>query len=124
MTVTHSRLNAVGEWEVMPPATPGPWFQSHRRNADGMYRTQVYDAAGEEIATLAWYPVHQPGGVIATAREANARLIVAAPDFHQGALAFIEYEKAMAKGRDFAAMAHFDTASKMLHAAISKAKGE
>ena len=60
--------------------TPGPWSQSHRQSShDGMYRTQVYDANGEAIATCAWYPVKAKYGE-GTNREANARLIAAAPD--------------------------------------------
>lgn len=47
--------------------------------------------------------------------------IAAAPDFHQGAIAFVEYEKAIAAGNDAAAMAHYNTASKFLRAAIIKA---
>lgn len=60
--------------------TPGPWSQSHREGPDGMWNTQVYDDSGATIATLAWYPVELPNGVTTTAREANARLIAAAPD--------------------------------------------
>lgn len=63
--------------------TPGPWFQSHRaipNDKDGIYSTQVYDEKGETIADLAWYPVNLGNGHIGTAREANARLIAAAPD--------------------------------------------
>ena len=60
--------------------TPGPWQQSHRKRRDGMYATEVYDAKGSTIATVDWYPVSLPGGVIATARAPNARLIAAAPD--------------------------------------------
>jgi hypothetical protein len=61
------------------PHTPGPWFQSHRKKPDGMHSTEVYDAAGETIASIAWYPVKTENGNIATAREANARLIAVAP---------------------------------------------
>lgn len=61
--------------------TPGPWFQSHREKPDGMWSTEVYDAAGETIASLAWYPVPHDGGV-RTAREANAHLIASAPEMY------------------------------------------
>jgi hypothetical protein len=60
--------------------TAGPWAQSHRQRRDGMWSTEVYDSAGETIATLAWYPVHLPNGSMVTAREANARLISISPD--------------------------------------------
>ena len=71
--------------EVMPdpPFTPGPWFHSHRKCDDGMHRTQVYDAVGKEIATLAWYPFPHTGRlgrVVGTSRAANAALMAAAPD--------------------------------------------
>ena len=59
--------------------TPGPWLQSHRENVHGMWSTQVYDSAGVTIADLAWYAVVN-GNVVTTAREANARLIAAAPE--------------------------------------------
>lgn len=59
--------------------TPGPWSWSHREIPGGNYSTQVYDVAGKEIATIAWYPVTQ-NNITITSREANARLIAAAPD--------------------------------------------
>lgn len=62
--------------------TPGPWAQSHRKQPDGMWSTDVYDQKGETIATLAWHVVPIKGG-IATDREANARLIAAAPDLYE-----------------------------------------
>lgn len=58
-------------------ATPGEWKQSHRAGRDGMYSTEVYDAAGETIATIAWYPKPIANG-IATYREENAAFIAAA----------------------------------------------
>lgn len=58
--------------------TKTPWRQSHRKQPDGNYITQIYDAAGETIADLAWYPVDLGNGCTGTAREANAALIVAA----------------------------------------------
>jgi hypothetical protein len=71
--------------------TPGPWFQSHREipnDIDGMYATQVYTEDGKTIATLAWYEMPQrkevvdgkPVLVTGTYREANAKLIAAAPE--------------------------------------------
>ncbi len=59
--------------------TPGPWSQSHRLNKRGTYSTEVYDAAGDEIATLAWHSIKTEHGW-GTDRDANARLIAAAPD--------------------------------------------
>lgn len=59
--------------------TPGPWGWSHREIPSGNYSTQVYDANEKEIATIAWYPVRQ-NNITTTSREANARLIAAAPE--------------------------------------------
>jgi hypothetical protein len=60
--------------------TPGVWGTAHRKNADGMFSTEVFCEKGETIATLAWYPKNEGSGVTSTYREANARLIAAAPD--------------------------------------------
>ena len=71
--------------------TPGEWFQSHRpipNNEERMYSTQVYTEDGETIASLAWYPKPKAKGIIegkhflvtGSYREANAKLIAAAPD--------------------------------------------
>lgn len=60
--------------------TPGPWLFSHREGADGMYRTEVFSAEHGGIATCDWTPKHCGNGVTATYREANARLVAAAPD--------------------------------------------
>ena len=70
--------------------TPLPWQYSHRETSDGMYSTQVYDEAGETIATLAWYPV-QEGSLTRTAREANAALIVRAVNSHAELVAALEH---------------------------------
>lgn len=75
--------------------TPGPWGQSHRKREDGMYATEVYDAKGETIATCAWYPVPLGGGHTATNRDANARLIAAAPDLLDACRAALEYDAAI-----------------------------
>lgn len=40
----------------------------------------------------------------------------------QGAMAFLEYEKALEAGNDAAAMVHYDTASKLFRAALPKGK--
>lgn len=67
--------------ELLDKATPGPWSQDHRRGKDGGYRTQVFDASGGEIATLAWHPKparYEDGRkIISTDRAENAELIVA-----------------------------------------------
>ena len=59
--------------------TPGPWLQSHRK-AIGGYSTEVYTPDGEVIATVAWYPRRLNETTTGTDREANARLIAAAPE--------------------------------------------
>lgn len=69
--------------------TPGKWAQAHRENKDGMYNTEVYSVdTGETIATIAWCPMPprreiidgESKVVVGSYREANAKLIHAAPD--------------------------------------------
>ena len=60
--------------------TPGPWFHAHRKGNDAMFRTEVFSEQHGGIATCDWTPKHCGNGVTATYREANARLIAAAPD--------------------------------------------
>lgn len=60
--------------------TLGPWIQSHRQGADRLYRTEVYSEEHGGIATCNWTVKHCGKGVTETYREANARLIAAAPD--------------------------------------------
>lgn len=62
--------------------TKGKWRQSHRVKPDGMYRTEVYDEEGKTICTLAWHKVPIEGGYV-TDREANAKLIAAAPEMFE-----------------------------------------
>ena len=70
-----------------PSHSPLPWHQMHRRCGDEMYRTQVRDDSGQEIATLAWAPRPEVDGVIGTYREANARFIVEACNQHAALIA-------------------------------------
>ncbi|MBE3084680.1 MAG: hypothetical protein IMZ64_00500 [Bacteroidetes bacterium] len=60
--------------------TKGEWRQSHRKTYEGVYSTQVYDEKEKTICTLAWHKVDLGNGVTGTDREANAKLIAAAPD--------------------------------------------
>lgn len=78
-----------------PTHTPGPWGQSHRQTGEESWNTEVYDAKGETIATLAWYPVKTAEGV-STSREANAHLIAAAPDLLAALQAIFDAEEAVA----------------------------
>jgi uncharacterized protein YegP (UPF0339 family) len=68
----------------MSKQTPGEWYQSHRKipnNKEGNYATQVYTENGETIATLSWYAMPKDeNGSIGTYRDANAKLIAAAPN--------------------------------------------
>lgn len=65
--------------------TPEPWFQSHREGKDGGYRTEIYDNAGETIATLTWYARPQDEtGAIGTYREANAKRIISCVNALEG----------------------------------------
>lgn len=68
--------------------TPAPWVSAHRKNDDGMYRTQVFTEDGETIATLHWYLKDLGNGGIGTYRECNANLIAAAPEL----LEALEYQ--------------------------------
>lgn len=66
----------------MSAHTPGPWLHDHREGDNGYFNTEVFspnDSWGV-IATLAWVPQPLGNGVTGTYREANARLIAAAPD--------------------------------------------
>jgi phage tail protein X len=61
--------------------TQGQWSQSHRETeTNGNYSTEVYCDRGDTIATLSWYANTEVKGVISTYREANAKLIAAAPE--------------------------------------------
>jgi len=60
--------------------TPGPWLHLHRKGSDGMYRTEVFSEEHGVIATCNWVPKHLGNGITVTYREANARLIAAAPE--------------------------------------------
>lgn len=95
--------------------TPGPWHYSHREGADGMYRTEVFSEQHGGIATCDWTPKHYGNGVTATYREANARLIAAAPDLLD---ALIELNSVSARG-----FLYDDPARVKARAAIAKATG-
>ena len=72
--------------------TKGKWNQSHRiTDKDGNYSTEVYCDKGQTIATLSWYPNNDIKGVTTTDREANAKLIAAAPELLK-ALVFLKQE--------------------------------
>jgi hypothetical protein len=82
--------------------TPAPWVQSHREipnDEDGMYSTQVYTKDGKTICTLAWYPMPPKKVIIdgkpmiqtGTYRDANAKLISAAPDLLEALKGLVEW---------------------------------
>lgn len=60
--------------------TPGPWATEYRATSRGGYAQEIFDSKGELIATAAWYPIKYSVTTTTTNREANARLIAAAPD--------------------------------------------
>lgn len=96
--------------------TPGEWNYSHHKASDGMYRTQVYCAKGETIATFDWYAMPEnEHGVIRTSRDANARLCAAAPDLY----AALEF--ALSDESGFACPT---ATEERLRAALAKARGE
>lgn len=68
--------------------TPAPWAQAHRKTKGG-YSTEVFQAeTGKTICTLEWYSMPPVKVIIdgvekwqtGTYREANAKLISAAPE--------------------------------------------
>lgn len=59
--------------------TPGPWSHDYRKTVRNGMAQEVFDGTGELIATVAWYPVKLNDTTTTTNREANARLIAAAP---------------------------------------------
>jgi len=97
--------------------TPAPWSQAHRETQDGGYRTQVFPAHDPDntIATVHWHSVKIPIG-FTTDREANARLIAAAPDLLEALNGLIEEIDDCAQPSDW----DFYDASR---AAIARAKG-
>ena len=74
--------------------TPGPWFHAHRKGNDAMFRTEVFSEQHGGIATCDWTPKHCGNGVTATYREANARLIAAAPDLLEALCAMVSAQHA------------------------------
>lgn len=107
--------------------TPGPWHVHGDDDHEGVPFIEV--AAGEYGPTFKSIcdvrcTLNESSDEFEITDEdrANARLIAALPDFEQGAIAFVEYEKAVAAGNDVAAMMHYATASKMLRAALTAAK--
>lgn len=102
--------------------TPGPWQAAHRKREDGMWSTEVFTADGEAICSVAWYPRPiDEHGVIGTYREANARLIAAAPEL----LAALKELFAVADAPDDATDAQlrrFGAALDSATAAITKAE--
>lgn len=81
----------LGPTGAIPRAwTPGRWLYEHRKTAvsGGGYSTEVFTEDGGSgrgvVATLSWYPrPKDERGAIGTYREANARLITAAPELYE-----------------------------------------
>ena len=107
-----------GKW------TPGPWVYEHRQDSfDGMFYTQVFTPDnGEAVATVHWYPEQKPYGVTGTHREANARLIAAAPDMAE-ALAGVE-QTAREYVRNWPNSPTVRAPWEAVLAALAKARGE
>jgi hypothetical protein len=109
----------------MSKFTPGPWLYAHRKTAasNGSHSTEVFTEDGGSgkgvVATCAWYPMPPTeSGVIGTYRDANARLIAAAPDL----LAVTKLAKQALSAcapPDF----EFDNLLDAIDAAIAKAEG-
>jgi hypothetical protein len=101
------------------PWTPGPWSQSHRMRQDGTYFTEVYDAKGATIATLAWHVEDPLAETLTTDRAENARLIASAPDLY----AALEQIVLLADGRAVTANEIGDS-YEAAREALAKARGE
>ena len=111
--------------------TPGQWDSAHRRDDDGQYRTQVFPSNDPDntIATVHWHSVPTARG-LTTDREANARLIAAAPDLLEALAPFAE--QAQHHASDAPEWRDSDTVSAVIsigdlrraHAAIARATGE
>jgi len=110
-------MTRVAETAVVSGHTPGPWSHDYRHNRNGGYSQEVFDERGELIATAAWYPVKLDDIITTTNREANARLIAAAPDLLEAA------ERALAELEMFCAGTSLGEIGK-LRAAIAKARGQ
>lgn len=112
-----------------PGFTPGPWHQSHCKNDDGeTYSTKVYDHK-HVIAVVDWYPIDMGNGRIATSREANARLIAAAPDMYEALKeALPELEESLREcGHDPSVginASHLIRTIENVEAALAKAEGK
>lgn len=109
------------------PYTPGPWKTEHRKGADAMYRTEIFSEQHGGIATCEWTPKHCGNGVIETYREANARLIAAAPELLEAAKLVLEWYEAEDNhsGTDFyQRMQMCRDSEDAVRAAIAKATGE
>ena len=87
--MSDPREFGIPEPECQQAHSPLPWRQEHRECADKNYRTQVIDARGSEVATLAWNPVHG-NGVIWTNRAENAEFIVRACNSHDALVATLK----------------------------------
>jgi hypothetical protein len=104
--------------------TPGPWSHDYRKSRSGGYSHEVFDQDGELIATAAWYPVKLDDVTTTTNREANARLIAAAPDLLALAeMVITNVDGAALVERDHPQAALADTL-RAAYAARSKALGQ
>ena len=91
--------------------TQGPWRAVVRNNNEMM--TTFHGVLIGEVV------IDTPTG----SQQADARLIAAAPTYHQGADAFLAYVAAAEVGDDVAAMRHFDDAKRLLSEAHANAAG-
>lgn len=60
--------------------SPLPWGQAHLRQPDGMYITQVFDKFKQPLCDVCWCGHTQADGTLVSLREANAKLLAAAPN--------------------------------------------
>jgi hypothetical protein len=99
--------------------TPGLWLQKHREGSDGMYRTEIYSEEYGGIATCEWTKNNHGDGVVSTFREANARLMTAAPELLEALIKLVPIAEKMMGKMPFVVDALLEAEN-----AIKKARGE
>lgn len=80
---TDSMVELLRDWAA-PPATPGPWFIGDELQNDDVVVTSGVNSSGTWVATVKYTDLaDEEGDDAMTVRNANARLIAAAPDLYE-----------------------------------------
>jgi hypothetical protein len=109
----------------MSKHTPGPWTLRINKNASGVTYTIGADSMIAEDAEVTLFdffltPRHLPSGEC----EANARLIVAAPDLLAALVAVCDRSDELCKDRDAHRSPELEPLYQQCRAAIARATGE